>query len=345
VNKSGHRQDPSAVASQQLAERAMAAMFASGASVALLAVLLTPLEGAHHPWVSLNAALGYPSAAFLFQGRGRYPMAVLHVLLAVGSLQVAVGMYLLGGGAPSAGAGALLVWVALYAFYFFPSRHAVVHLLIAGVGLAAGLALLREPGGLAAWMFTFGTGVVAGAIVGHLTSLLRRSARMDPLTGVANRLAWEEAVEQEMVTARRHRRPLTIVVVDLDDLKTINDENGHQAGDDALCDLVQALQEQIRQSDLVARLGGDEFGLALPDTSPEDAETMLGRVRQSTACRFSAGIGAWDSSEPLGAAVARVDAALYLAKAAGRNTTVMTAAHDHVPDLAEASATAAARVA
>lgn len=318
--------DAPARASHQLAERAMSAMFASGASVAVVAVALTSLPGAHHPWVTINAVLGYPSALVLFLARGRFPRPVLHTLLGIGSLQVAVGMYLLGGGAASAAAGALLVWVSLYAFYFFPRPQAVVHLVVAGIGLAVGLAALREPGGLAAWMFTFGTGVVAGAIVGHLTHSLRRIARTDAMTGVPNRLAWEEAVEHEMAVARRHGRPLTFALVDLDNLKLVNDDNGHHAGDQALCDLADALQAQLRQTDLLARLGGDEFALAFPDTSPDDAASILGRVRDDARWPFSCGTTEWRVGESLDVALGRADEALYVAKSRGRNRTATAAA-------------------
>ncbi|MGN6521877.1 MAG: GGDEF domain-containing protein [Actinomycetes bacterium] len=113
-----------------------------------------------------------------------------------------------------------------------------------------------------------------------LERALRRSsneARRDPLTGLANRLAWEEALDQVRDDLVRGRT-VTLASVDLDGLKVINDTHGHQAGDDVLVTLAHALQGVVRsETDVVARLGGDEFGLLLRG-GDADPDSLLSRI-------------------------------------------------------------------
>ncbi|MGD0094400.1 MAG: diguanylate cyclase [Planctomycetota bacterium] len=103
-------------------------------------------------------------------------------------------------------------------------------------------------------------------------------ARTDRLTGVANRLAFREAADQELSRARRHHRPFTLAYIDLDDFKTVNDRFGHDAGDALLREVAGAMQRHVRLSDFVARLGGDEFAILFPETEHAAAGEVLGRI-------------------------------------------------------------------
>lgn len=163
----------------------------------------------------------------------------------------------------------------------------------------------------------------------------RHQANRDPLTGLANRMRFEETLRRESDAARRSGKPLTLMLIDVDHFKDCNDTFGHQVGDRLLQQLGRTINDLARRPrDLAARFGGDEFALILPDTPPAGAEqlaqTLVSRVRQlhipagkGMLARTSVTIGvcsalpgADDSSTRLFEAA---DAALYQAKQAGRD--------------------------
>lgn len=180
-----------------------------------------------------------------------------------------------------------------------------------------------------------------------LNALLEGQALLDGLTGVANRRCFDQALVEEWRRAGRARRALSLIMVDIDHFKRLNDTAGHPAGDAALRALAQALDGQVhRAGDLVARYGGEEFAVLLPDTDRAAAMALAERLRATVA-----GLGLPNPGAPGGrvtvsvgvatlpadptalpaALVAQADRALYAAKRAGRNR----AAHaDTEPDTA-----------
>ena len=129
---------------------------------------------------------------------------------------------------------------------------------------------------------TFGTFLVIIAMVTRLRRTLKREqelARVDYLTGIANRRHFAEACDHEIRRARRYGRPFTVAYVDLDDFKEVNDRRGHGAGDELLATIARAMRAQVRTTDLVARLGGDEFAVLLPETGPEAAQVTMQRLQ------------------------------------------------------------------
>ncbi len=111
----------------------------------------------------------------------------------------------------------------------------------------------------------------------------RESARTDPLTGVANSRAFHESAELELMRARRLGYPLTLLYLDLDNFKTINDTRGHGAGDELLKKIGHALKGALRATDLVGRLGGDEFAILLPNTTEDQAALVIGKIEQAVS--------------------------------------------------------------
>lgn len=103
--------------------------------------------------------------------------------------------------------------------------------------------------------------------------------RTDFLTGVPNRRSFIEAAETEISRAKRYGHPFTVIYIDLNGFKMINDRFGHTTGDRLLRSLAQGIREKIRETDLLARLGGDEFGILLPETDSEVAELVVRRLR------------------------------------------------------------------
>jgi len=133
--------------------------------------------------------------------------------------------------------------------------------------------------------------------------LLRNLAMIDPLTGLYNRRAGEERMAAEIARCGRRGYPLTILLLDLDKFKQVNDTLGHPAGDLVLKEFGAALRKAIRGSDIAIRTGGDEFLVVLPDCRGDQVEIVLGRLaafsvewqRQKTMVTFSAG---WKQYEP-----------------------------------------------
>jgi len=158
------------------------------------------------------------------------------------------------------------------------------------------------------------------AQVGALYREVRRLARTDGLTGVANRRAWDEALPRELARAGRSGQPVCVALLDLDHFKQYNDRHGHQAGDRFLKQAAAAWQAVVRRSDLLARYGGEEFAILLPDCGLDDAMEIAERLRTAQpegTC--SVGVARWDGHEDVTALVARADRALYAAKEGGRN--------------------------
>lgn len=157
-------------------------------------------------------------------------------------------------------------------------------------------------------------------------------ARRDPLTGLANRLALNERLPEEIARSRRHDRPLGLIIADLDHFKRINDTFGHDVGDEVLKRGAGLLQENARGHDLTARIGGEEFLLLVPDTDLDGVMRLAERLRAQLAAldvpqiqgRLTAsfGIASLCPGEDGSALLRRADQALYEAKTSGRNRVV-----------------------
>jgi diguanylate cyclase (GGDEF)-like protein len=165
---------------------------------------------------------------------------------------------------------------------------------------------------------------------------LRRLAQIDDLTGLNNRRWFMELAEQELRHAKRLRTSLAIGMVDLDHFKKVNDTWGHVSGDQVLKDMAQLCRQELREVDMIGRFGGEEFVIALPITSPTDAQIIAERIRtRIKAHRFTGeladlhltvtiGISTVQAKDTdLGPALLRADRALYDGKHAGRDRVVI----------------------
>jgi diguanylate cyclase (GGDEF)-like protein len=164
----------------------------------------------------------------------------------------------------------------------------------------------------------------AGSLLERLRSVgvLRHQVRTDPLTGLSNRRVFLEALD-------RLRPGGAVVFLDLDHFKALNDTQGHQAGDKVLAQFAAALRASVRDGDCAARYGGEEFAVVLPGAATVDmrsaAQHVVDRLRQSWdgPVTFSVGIAVHRSGDAPSTTLARADAAVYEAKANGRNTDVV----------------------
>ena len=158
-------------------------------------------------------------------------------------------------------------------------------------------------------------------------------ARTDSLTGLANRQALMERAKGEFSRARRYSRALSVIMIDIDHFKSINDKYGHAGGDEVLRQLGQQCQSRLRDSDFLGRIGGEEFALLLPDTPQDKATHVAERMREELSetsimlnddiklnITASFGVAAMNKDDPdFNTVLQRADAALYEAKHGGRN--------------------------
>lgn len=159
---------------------------------------------------------------------------------------------------------------------------------------------------------------------------LEMQARCDPLTGLLNRRGLEGQFDFAIALARRSGRPLSLLTVDVDHFKRVNDTHGHGVGDQVLQGLARTLQQRLRRSDVAARIGGEEFVALLPDTGLEEAQAAADALRLAVAAQehpqvghitISLGVSALRAGDEdsASALMQRADAALYQAKGEGRN--------------------------
>jgi len=161
---------------------------------------------------------------------------------------------------------------------------------------------------------------------------LEEKAKTDPLTGAFNRDGIEEAIRLGLMEFRRHGLPFSVVMLDVDHFKQVNDSHGHPVGDRILTGLTHLVKDNIRTSDLFARWGGEEFLLVCRDTSLEDASRLADKLRLLIEARdfgepvgitASFGVASLNESESLDQFFERLDRALYAAKDQGRNRVVV----------------------
>lgn len=217
-----------------------------------------------------------------------------------------------------------LLWSALYG----TSREVLG---IAGAVIAVIIALqvlgsvLDRSIGLTSWTEVLS---LAGTVVllSYFTVRARSHARTDALTGVANRRAWDALLPDELDSALRHGIGVSVAIIDLDHFKQYNDTHGHMRGDEHLAACARQWSSCLRPGDTLARIGGEEFAVLLPDTGAGEARGVLQRLARAMPNGQTCSIGAaqWDGAERPEALMGRADAALYAAKAGGRDRIVLS---------------------
>jgi diguanylate cyclase (GGDEF)-like protein len=226
------------------------------------------------------------------------------------------------------------------------SRYAVFFLLgwtpLLAVTVIGGL---QPYGMLSGWTWAGDATLAAGALEALVLSLgladrslalrrdrdqARRLADIDPLTGLHNRRAWSERLFALDEALRREGQPLSLLFLDLDHFKELNDRLGHEAGDAALRAMALAMRAELREQDEVGRYGGEEFVVALPGSDRAHALQAAERIRARLHQRamhdpagamptVSIGVATLEPGEDLPTLIKRADGAMYAAKAAGRN--------------------------
>jgi len=209
----------------------------------------------------------------------------------------------------------------------FYDRPAFLAYLVVQAGLSAAVLFTSGlPGAPGAWVAVVGTTSTVGLVVHVLQRALKVAATTDPLTGLVNRRAFEPVLRRELSRCERLGHPLTLVVLDLDNFKSVNDDLGHEEGDRALMEVTKAWSKELRLSDVLARAGGDEFALLLPSTGWRPAMDVLARLSRSSSQRFSAGVAVAEPGSSVKDVTRRADDACYEAKHMGGGQVVVAGA-------------------
>lgn len=282
--------------------------------------------------------LAYAIGGVLLFARDRLPAWALPLALGCASLIVTAGMLLTD---ERTGVYAMFyVWIGLTAFFFFGWRQALAQILLVALAYGAALLVERPAGAEEQWLITLGTVVVAGLLVGllrlrveRLIASLSDAARTDPLTGLRNRRGFQEAMEIELERASRRNRVVSLVTIDLDNFKEVNDRFGHPAGDRALQRFCELMQSTVRRMDTAGRLGGEEFAIVIPESEGHDAFLVAERLRRKVRETFedelpgltaSFGIATFPENGTTAEALLHAaDRALYAAKELGRDRSVL----------------------
>ena len=333
-----------------LMARSGAYLFGSGATLALIWLVLPTSGKVDTGGMLLAVGASYAMVVFLLAAFDRIPIWGFKAMLFGFTLLVSAMIYYSGKSASPY--SFFYVWAALYALYFFSAAEAARQVIVMGLAYAAVLVAHHMTGNTigevvvavedsaAQWSIAFGTLVVATALFGllkeRLDSLIKRltdAVRTDPLTGLLNRRGLEEAFEIEVERARRNDGELTLLVADLDHFKQLNDRLGHPAGDRALEMLGELLTAGVRRIDRVGRMGGEEVALVLPDTGEHNgyilAERLRSKIRENFAAdlfplTISFGVAAYPKHGLTTSALLKAaDQALYTAKEFGRDCSVI----------------------
>ncbi len=192
----------------------------------------------------------------------------------------------------------------------------------------------RETHELAEWLSAQAGIALTNARAHHVA---RSQAVTDDLTGLYNRRRFDDALGNELIRSRAFGSPLSLLLVDLDNFKVVNDEFGHQCGDEVLRRTAGLIREHLRDADIAARLGGDEFAIIAPDTASAGAIALAHRLRRSFArlqkgpeplpsVTASLGVAELMRDEPAEDLLSRADHALYEAKRGGRDRVAVAPA-------------------
>lgn len=227
----------------------------------------------------------------------------------------------------------LVLWID---FLILPRRLAIPCSLIIIATLATSSDLFGSPLHQISWttvaVLMSGSGLVFTNRMREQQRMLSKLATIDPLTGAGNRRLMQHDLEQVTAEHRRSQRPATLVVLDLDHFKRINDEFGHEAGDKVLEQFVTMLRDALRTEDGLYRLGGEEFVVLLRGMEAETTATSLNQLHKrlsgqvhspGSPLHFSAGAAILRQGENWSQWLARADHALYEAKRNGRNRLII----------------------
>jgi diguanylate cyclase (GGDEF)-like protein len=309
--------------------RSLGALFLTGGFLAVAAIPLAATGGYRAVAVGVLGVIAMITGVTLCWRGAELPARPMSPMLGFGTLLIT--LVVTASGQPDGRYSLFYVWVALQAFYFLSPRSATLHMVSVAAQYAVALILLQ--GGADQWFLVLGTVLTTGWLIGALRARIERlstQARTDVLTGLANRRGFDEDIELAVQSARHRQKVLSLVAIDLDRFKAVNDRHGHLAGDAVLHRFAQLCADTVDLA--VARLGGDEFAIIASGCDQRVAAELAHRIHQAVRgdpeltqhdVTISIGIATFpahaDSSRSLSRAA---DRALYHAKDLGSDQIV-----------------------
>ncbi len=297
-------------------------------AVVLAAMTAAPLtrSAPTHLYALCGGLLAVITVVLLTVGERLGPRA----LLAFAAVRIAVVAATLSAATSGSGglfAGVGLVWVALWVTGFYP-RRAVLWMFLGEItAVVYAVAMNPEPLRVALDALPMiSCAVLLSILMAQAVGNLRHEARHDELTGLMNRRGLDQAMRQLATSRRFAAATHSLVAMDLDGLKLVNDHAGHLAGDQMLITFATELQTAARGVDLTARVGGDEFIAILPGLSAAEAVAWAERLHATSGVAWSYGVAERGSGEELEAWLHRADTLMYAAKTATRAARVKPAA-------------------
>jgi diguanylate cyclase (GGDEF)-like protein len=264
------------------------------------------------------AAVGIGGGLTIGLLAGRLRSWAIHAAVALAGVLVAVLAWKSATAVGIVGLAPALIALGLFAAHFFDLGAARLHVALLVVMASAGaLAAVPDVPALA-WLMNVVSVAALAEVQGRLVRSLRTAAATDPLTGVANRRAWEAEATRNLARATRTGEPLSFAILDLDHFKEVNDREGHGAGDALLRALTAGWARRLRQADLLGRYGGDEFVVCLPATGEPGAREILEQLEATHEFAWTVGVATARDGDTLDTVLARADADLYLKKRSGR---------------------------
>lgn len=222
------------------------------------------------------------------------------------------------------------LWVSIYTALFFSTRAVLFQTGLIATGMAVALLVSDRAHLSLAWVMITLTALMFGMLLQRFSSQLREQARTDALTDALNRRGLVGAARHVFADADRRGQPVSVVMIDLDRFKQVNDELGHDAGDRLLEEVARSLSAALHCEDVLARTGGDEFVIVLPNTTRPQAEHLLARLSEQAAASWSTGVYERAAGETLDVCMSRASSALRGEKQYGRGLEIDAAVPTHV---------------
>jgi diguanylate cyclase (GGDEF)-like protein len=290
----------------------LAVYAAIAATNLIVAIFVAKSPDDAHGLLIVGAAVAVGIIVSLVLLGSRTPTWLLHVFV-LAIIGMATMLVMLAGsevGAVTAGFGYLTI--SLYVSYWMPRVQSLAYVCLMSALYVLAIAQAGWTQLLAPWMLTVATMLIVLFVLSALRQALESVANTDGLTGLINRRGLDWIIATNRTDHRERRR--TIVVIDLDNFKELNDRKGHLAGDRALRDFGAACRQTLRPGDLALRTGGDEFVLILERLAADDVAPVIERLHAASTIRWSHGCAEWPPRADFDSAMTTADAALYANK-------------------------------
>ena len=296
------------VATPRMMTRTLVTFYLAGGASGLLAVWGSGTASPSTHVITAVSGGALLTAGVLARWGARLPRRMFHLPVGAAAALIALVTWLAPDAVDALALAGIVTFVAVDAYFFFAPREAFAQLAAATTGVTAAL-MLRGDVAVGTALSLDAVVVAIGLVTRNLAQRASGASR-DPLTGLANRRGFDDALQQLLIDAERGGQPLSVALLDLDHFKQINDSRGHEAGDDVLTGVSAVWRGLVPESAVLARHGGDEFALLLPGCAGEQALSITRGAAEAVTVGVSAGVAQHTPGETASQVMRRADAAL-----------------------------------